>query len=774
MKLQLTAFAVIAVIAAFMPASTHAEKNDDATYGALRSRWAADVSPEIPWPEYPRPQLVRSDESGEPAWSNLNGQWDYAIVDRGSPAPASWDGKILVPFPVESQLSNVQRSVGVGRELWYRRDFDATQPTGGDRLLLHFGAVDWECEVWVNGQAFPVHRGGFDPFSIDITDHLQRRNPQEIVVRVWDPSDQGTQPIGKQRDKPGGIFYTAVTGIWQTVWLETVPASSIRSLNIVPNIHQAGFAIEAFTKGRYAPRLELRARALLGGQQVGSAAGPAHQPLLLPLATARLWSPDSPTLYDIELELLSDGAVIDRVSTYSGLREISLKPDAVGQQRIALNGEFLFLLGPLDQGWWPDGLYLAPTDEALRYDIEATKAMGFNTARKHVKIEPARWYYWADRLGLIVWQDMPSANTATFNRIIDSEETIDTAVAAQFRQELNAMVDYLRPFPSVVVWTIFNEGWGQHDSTQLQTWLMSYDPSRLVGGPSGWQDHGHGNLLDIHRYPGPAMPETIRDRALVLSEYGGIKGQLASEHYWKPDGGWGYGEDTGGDTPQSAEQARQRRYAEINEELKPLIAAGLSAAIYTQTTDVEVEINGLLTYDRAAAKFPPEWLAEQHAPLYRSYRPTTPRVLLAPGRDAPSRWQYTTNPPADGWEKSGFDDSAWNSGHAPFGDPAGELFPVNTHWVSNTLWLRREFSVDDPTAADLMVLLHNNDNVEVYLNGVLLRKTGGWSPFYRLEPALDAARKALQKGRNTIAVRCDNNSGGVRIHFLDLGLIDFR
>lgn len=746
-------------------------QSDDSTYGMLKTPWASDVSQDLPWPEYPRPQLIRDDDS----WSNLNGKWNYSITEKYSPSPKSWDGEILVPFPVESQLSGVQRSVGADRALWYQRDVDIDQAPSGARVLLHFGAVDWECEVWINGEAMPAHRGGYDPFSYDITDHIKRRNPQEIKVRVWDPTSDGEQPRGKQVNKPGGIMYTAVTGIWQTVWTETVPATSIRSAYAVADIDTSTFTIHTETSGRYSPQLTLKATARLDGRTVGTTSGPANAPLDLVVSKSKLWTPDSPTLYDIQLELISGDKIVDTVSTYSALREIGLKKDSVGQTRITLNDDFQFLLGPLDQGWWPDGLYTAPTDEALRFDIEATKEMGFNTARKHVKIEPARWYYWADKLGLLVWQDMPSANGATFNAIIKPEEQISTESAAQFRHELNAMVEYLRPFPSIVIWTIFNEGWGQHNSTNLQKWLMAYDPSRIVGGPSGWQDHGHGQLADIHRYPGPAMPETIKDRALVLSEYGGIKGQLPGNHTWDPQGGWGYGADTAAQTPEEAAEARNKRYRGINDELKSLIRAGLSAAIYTQTTDVEVEINGLLTYDRAEYKFAPEWLAKEHAPLYRiDKKQTSPRILLATSRDADSRWSYTTNKPNEGWEKTQFDDSNWNSGLAPFGDPDGELFPVNTHWVSEDIWLRRDFEFSDIKLGDLMLLIHNNDSVEVYLNGVLLRKTGGWSPFYRLEPALDEARKALKNGTNTVAVHCNNKSQGIRIHFLDLGLVDFR
>ncbi|MBK1879327.1 glycoside hydrolase family 2 protein [Pelagicoccus mobilis] len=748
-----------------------ATASDDSTYGSLKTPWAAEVSEELPWPEYPRPQLVRDSDS----WSNLNGKWNYAITEKGSPSPKSWDGEILVPFAAESQLSGVQRNVGADRELWYQRDVDIAQASNGDRVLLHFGAVDWECEVWINGEAMPVHRGGYDPFSYDITDHIKRRNPQEIKVRVWDPTSEGEQARGKQVDKPGGIMYTAVTGIWQTVWTETVPASSIRAAYTVADIETSTFTIHTETAGRYSPQLTLKATATLDGKPVGTASGPANHPLDLKVSKSKLWTPESPTLYDIQLELISSGKTVDTVSTYSALREVGLAKDSVGQTRITLNDDFQFLLGPLDQGWWPDGLYTAPTDEALRFDIEATKKMGFNTARKHVKIEPARWYYWADKLGLLVWQDMPSANGATFNSIIQAEHQISTEAAAQFRHETNAMVEYLRPFPSVIIWTIFNEGWGQHNSTNLQKWLMAYDPTRIVGGPSGWQDHGHGHLADIHRYPGPAMPDTIKDRALVLSEYGGIKGQLPGDHTWDPKGGWGYGADTAAQTPEEAAEARNERYRGINEELKPLIRAGLSAAIYTQTTDVEVEINGLLTYDRVGYKFAPEWLAKEHAPLYNiDKKQSKPRTLLPTSREASSRWSYTTNEPSEGWEQPDFDDSNWNSGLAPFGDPDGELFPVNTHWVSEHIWLRRSFEVSDAKIGDLMLQLHNNDGVEVYLNGVLLRKTGGWSPFYRLEPALEEAKKALKKGTNTIAVRCENNSQGIRIHFLDLGLVDFQ
>lgn len=751
-RLQLT-FALLLV--SILPAP--AEDRGDKVYGSMKTRWAAQVDAAKPLPDHPRPQMAR------PGWSNLNGQWDYAISKKDAAMPKTWEGKITVPFCVESQLSGVQRSVGPDQRLWYHRSFPTPELKPGQRAKLHFGAVDWEALIYVNGSIVTLHRGGYTPFHLDITDFLTKSPTQEITVSVWDPTDAGSQPRGKQSASPKGIFYTAVTGIWQTVWLEIVPRSHISDLRFTPKIDSGEITIFAEIRGQ-ADFRALEVIAYDGKQEIARGEAYYHYKkagfeTTLKIPEPKLWSPDSPHLYFLKLRLANDdGSTHDAVLSYFAMRKVSLVADAAGTPRIALNNQATFLLGPLDQGWWPDGLYTAPTDEALRSDIEATKAMGFNVARKHVKVEPARWYYWADRLGLLVWQDMPSGN-AGGNPILGAEATADPTDAKQFKTELDDVIDHLENHPCVIIWTIFNEGWGQHDSSHLIGWLEKRDPTRLSGGPSGWQDHGAGQLLDIHRYPGPSMPapDGQAKRALVLSEFGGLKLPSPATHLWRDKDNWGY--------VAARDQSDLRgRYTTLRDELQALIRAGLSAAIYTQTTDVETEINGLLSYDRQINKPGAEWIAETNAPLYKIPPASKPSVLLNTG----STWSFTTARPAENWAAPDFDDSTWKQAAAPFGDPAAK---AKTAWTSDHLWVRQTFDLADAKIHDLMLKIHNNDRARVYLNGKLVRDCGGHSPTYRLTPLGEHGAKALVPGKNTIAIEIENEK---HPHFLDAGLINYR
>ncbi|MBM3311738.1 MAG: glycoside hydrolase family 2, partial [Candidatus Aminicenantes bacterium] len=497
----------------------------------IRTRWAEDVSPGRVWPEYPRPMLVRQD------WKNLNGLWDYAITGKDASEPTSYDGRILVPFAVESSLSGVGRAVTPDQALWYKTSFDLPQDWKGRRVRLHFGAVDWDATVFVNGRRAGMHRGGYDPFTLDVSDLVLPGRPQSLVVRVWDPTDGGNsaQPRGKQVLQPGGIFYTAVTGIWQTVWLEPVPAAFLGGLETVPDVDRKAVMVTARVDGD-AGGLEVLAEVRDGGKVVATKAGRPGEGLVLSLPEPRLWGPGHPFLYDLRVILRdSQGRAVDSVESYFGLRKISVGRDAEGFNRLFLNNEPLFQIGPLDQGWWPDGLYTAPTDAALRYDLEQTRALGFNMLRKHVKVEPQRLYYWADRLGLLVWQDMPSS-------LYDRKKTDPEALAAADRQweaELKAMIDGLRNHPSIVMWVPFNEGWGQHETPRVAAWVKAYDPTRLVDNASGWTDEGAGDVRDIHSYPGPAMPPLEDRRAAVLGEFGGL-GLPVKGHLWQEEGNWGY------------------------------------------------------------------------------------------------------------------------------------------------------------------------------------------------------------------------------------------
>jgi beta-galactosidase/beta-glucuronidase len=575
--------------------------------GPLMTRWANDVSPRNAHPEYPRPQLVRKE------WQNLNGLWDYAIGPKGEGPPAAFDGKILVPFPVESALSGVMKPVGEENRLWYRRKFDVPKSWLKLRVLLHFGAVDWETTVTVNGKAVGKHSGGYDGFSFDITDVLRAKGGNEIVVSVWDPTDAGPQPRGKQVRKPGGIWYTPTSGIWQTVWLEPVNSTAIDALEIIPDVDQHQVKIEADVQAAPFSRMPegtvtLRVEVLDGDKRVGTFQEPAslvgkqrsaRVRLQVPLRNAKLWSPDSPFLYGLKLTLLDGRKRVDQVESYFGMRKVSTARDEKARYRIQLNNKPYFMLGPLDQGFWPDGLYTAPTDEALRSDIEVLKKLGFNMARKHVKVEPDRWYYWCDKLGLLVWQDMPSGDKSAEWRGpsgVDGKEIMRTGESAQiYESELRAMIDGRYNHPSIVVWVPFNEGWGQFDTVRILNLTKQLDPTRLVDGASGGNHFPAGDMLDHHQYPGPGAPSAVTDRAMVLGEFGGL-GLPIKGHTWQEEKNWGYR------SFKTSEELTDN-YVALLKKLRPMIEdAGLSAAIYTQTTDVEVEVNGLMTYDRGLVK----------------------------------------------------------------------------------------------------------------------------------------------------------------------------
>ena len=553
----------------------------------IQTRWAQQVDPSCPLPEYPRPLMVRE------SWQNLNGLWQYAIVGRGE-APSAWQGGILVPFAVESSLSGVGRTVGADSELWYSRSFTVPSKWAGKRVVLHFGAVDWQADVWVNDVKVGSHTGGYTPFSFDVTEALVK-GENSLKVRVWDPSDEGIQPRGKQVAKPRSIWYTSVTGIWQTVWMEPVPESHIVNVATTPDLDRGCFVVETSTVGGGIVEVKV----LSGGNVVSTARALGGQKAEVAVADAHLWSPDDPFLYDLEISLVQNGRTVDCVRSYAAMRKISCARDAAGILRMRLNGKDLFQYGPLDQGWWPDGLYTAPTDEALAFDIEQTKAFGFNMIRKHVKVEPARWYYHCDRLGMLVWQDMPSGEHFTdwtmTNYWSGAERTRSASSEATYRKEWSEIMDFLHSNPCIVVWVPFNEGWGQFKTAEIAEWTKDRDPSRLVNPASGGNHFlGVGDILDLHHYPDPQMYLYDAKRVTVLGEYGGI-GWPIEGHLWETGRNWGYIKFN------SAAELTDE-YVKYAEMLYGMVSRGFSAAIYTQTTDVEIEVNGLMTYDREIVK----------------------------------------------------------------------------------------------------------------------------------------------------------------------------
>ena len=583
------------------------------------TRWAREVSPKNAHPEYPRPQMVRKD------WLNLNGLWDCAITDKDASTPRQWLGKILVPFPVESALSGVMKMVGETNQLWYRRAFSVPKGWKNKRVLLHFGAVDWEAKVFINGKQLGTHRGGYDGFSFDITDALKAKGENEIVVNVWDPIDARPQPRGKQVRKPGGIWYTPTSGIWQTVWLEPVATSYIRRVKITPMLDISSVDLEPECVVSPGGETTLVRIQVFDGKKLVVGTNTSilenanlstvnwRQKTSIHIPEPKIWSPESPALYDARIAVLRSGRVVDEITSYFAMRKISMARDDQGRLRIQLNNKPCFMLGPLDQGFWPDGLYTAPTDEALRYDIEVLKKLGFNMARKHVKVEPERWYYWCDKLGLLVWQDMPSGDkSAEWHGPsgVDGKEMQRTPEsAAIYERELKALIDGRYNHPSIVVWVPFNEGWGQFDTVRVLNLTKQLDPTRLVDGASGGNHFPAGDILDHHQYPGPGAPKPVTDRAMVLGEFGGL-GLPLKGHTWQVEKNWGYR------SFKSSEELTEN-YVALLKKLQPMIEdSGLSAAIYTQTTDVEVEVNGLMTYDRAVVKMPVETVAAANKAVY--------------------------------------------------------------------------------------------------------------------------------------------------------------
>ncbi|WP_373653657.1 sugar-binding domain-containing protein [Schlesneria sp. DSM 10557] len=766
----------------------------------LMTKWAAEVSPANAHPEYPRPQLVRKD------WLNLNGLWDYSIEPKEAARPGRWQTEaILVPFPVESALSGVMELVGPEQKLWYRRTFqiprkdDAVDPAWvNQRVLLHFGAVDWETTVFVNGHEVGSHRGGYDPFSFDITSVLKPDAENELIVAVWDPSDAGYQGRGKQVQKPGGIFYTPTTGIWQTVWLEPVPQTYIRDVTIAPDLDQRQLTIQTdvvnpqpgwklgivvrsqtatggITHRRWQTDLKAPARITLSDQD--------------PNFASYIWSPSNPHLIDVHVALVEDASadllgfgqewlpkdpgvieavdpvpLADLVSSYTALRKISVGKDAHGITRILLNDKPLFQVGPLDQGFWPDGLYTAPTDEAMKFDIDQTRAYGFNLIRKHVKVEPATWYHHCDKTGMLVWQDMPSGDRSAqwdpFGKFDNQELTRSAESAADYRREWKSIIDSRRAFPCIVMWVPFNEGWGQSETVAITKWTKEYDPSRLVNCASGGNDFPVGDVIDVHRYPGPVAPVPTTERASVLGEFGGL-GLPLEGHTWQGKENWGYRnfED---------QASLTAAYLDLFDQLHPLIEKpGLSAAIYTQTTDVETEVNGLMTYDRKVLKIPVEAAAKAHAALFQPARQLN--TVVPTSRDEAVTWQYTLEKPSDGWEKPAFDATAWKSAPGGFGEKSTPSSVVRTEWKSNDIWLRRTFDLKTDPKGEIRLIMHHDEDAEVYLNGELLKKVSGYSTDYRQFRLSPQAQKALTRGTNTLAVHCKQTGGG---QYIDVGLVE--
>jgi beta-galactosidase/beta-glucuronidase len=572
----------------------------------MSTLWSNEIDQDNPHADYPRPTMERKD------WLSLNGRWYFATSGKDAGVPTDFRKIIIVPFPVESALSGISQTITRENKIWYKRTFFIPEEWSGKLVQLHFGGSDWETTVFINGKEIGKHRGGYDPFSFDISPYLDERGVQEIVISVWDPTDTYHQPRGKQKLDPSGIWYTPVSGIWQTVWIEPVNFTFVDQFKIAPEIDNSSVSIHAIVTNP-TPGDSLMASISLKGQPVSDTTFVIDQTVKISIPNQSLWSPEAPNLYDIQLSVLRKGEIIDVVSTYFGMRKIAVAEDSNGIKRLFLNNKPLFQFGLLDQGWWPNGLYTAPNDEALKSDILQTKALGYNVIRKHVKVEPERWYTHCDRLGMLVWQDMPNSDKSAIWKGpsgVDGEEIDREFISeAQYKIEYEAMVDNLFNHPSIVKWIPFNEGWGQFKTLEIYKWADALDTTRLIGGPSGGNYFPVGDTRDYHKYPGPEMPPADPGRALVLGEFGGL-GYPVEGHLWQKDKNWGY-------VNIKSQKDLIAMYIGLVEQLKPMIAKGLSAAIYTQTTDVEGEINGVMTYDRKVVKLNSKKVLKAHQELFQ-------------------------------------------------------------------------------------------------------------------------------------------------------------
>ena len=754
MKLNRTlCYGFCALIAATAYAANTNAAYKPAVTSPLMTVWGEKMTPETAWQQHPRPNLKRNN------WVNLNGMWDYAITaidakegatpsvcDWQEPAKPAWQGQILVPFAMESALSGVGRAVQPNEAIWYHRTFDVNE-LNGDRLLLHFDGVDYRSQVFVNGievSEYP-HESGILPQTIDATKAV-RPGKNELVVYVWDPTDSWMNATGKQVLKPQGIMYTACSGIWQTVWMETVPSTYVTGYNIDSDIAKGIAKVTLKTKGNL-----MGAKATItvkdeNGKKVASGKVKNwEKPVELKIKDAQLWSPDNPYLYTLDIALTSDGGT-DKVEGYFGMREIKMGKDKNGANCFFLNGEKIYMQGTLDQGWWPDGLLTPPSEEALKFDIQFLKDAGFNMMRKHIKIEPMLYYYWCDKLGIMVWQDMTSGPGNVNARY------------GSYRRELKGMMDLLQPIPSIVVWVPYNEGWGEQEAFKANAtlrWVQNYDKTRLVDGPSGWTDHGVGDTKDMHNYPGPGMFDLMPKRISVLGEFGGL-GLVIADHTWKNEGAWGYVSD------KSTEDSFAR-YTSLMTRLSRLAGKGLAASVYTQTTDVEIENNGLLTYDRKVDKYGRANLKKLHDMVYAGAENAFAEKTIM---DAELTWLYTTQTPANGWQTAEGKDG-WREGKAGFGNAVikkdNRNAKVNTEWETDNLWLRRDFEWNENlNAGDIVYLeiFYDQDPV-IYLNGVEIARYADWNGSYSpMDIDMAAFRKAIKKGKNTIAVELHNLTGG--------------
>ena len=557
----------------------------------IKTKWGKNLTPNNIWQEYPRPQLERKD------WLNLNGFWSYSITDIHSTKPEKFDEKILVPFCLESSLSGVMKSLNEKQILWYFKEFEIPKEWKDKKILLHFNAVDWKCELYLNDSRIGEHFGGYSEFYFDITRHIKEGN-NKIVLKVWDPSDKGYQPTGKQCLEPHSIWYTPISGIWQTVWLEPVSEQYIKQLEFNNDLDKKEIKINC--KLNNDEKLPVEIKIIYKEKEILQLKGNSNEEIIfkIPEEDFHPWSPNEPNIYTIKAQLFDkNNQIIDSISSYTTIRKVEQKKDENGFNRIYLNNKPLFNMGTLDQGYWPDGLYTPPSEEAMIYDINKLKELGFNTIRKHVKIEPYRYYYHCDKIGMLIWQDMPSGdrqNNKWEHHGLNAGEDVKRSEKSKndYYKEWEEIINNLKFFQCIIIWIPFNEAWGQFDTEKVVTFTNKQDPSRLINAASGGNHRICGNFLDLHNYPHPDQYLKVDNLINILGEFGGL-GLDIKGHTWKDDN-WGY------KTMKTKEEVTEKYEEYINMIINSF--KGFSAAIYTQTTDVEIEINGLITYDREQTK----------------------------------------------------------------------------------------------------------------------------------------------------------------------------
>ena len=737
--------------------------------GQIMTNWANDVTPENVWKEYPRPQMVRTD------WLNLNGLWDFEITDRDTNKIAiNYARKILVPFCVESALSGIKETITGKQQMMYRRYFTVPSNWNQKYLILHFEAVDYETKVWVDGKYVGMHKGGYDHFQFDITGFLSKEQKHEIKIVVWDPTNEGSQPIGKQALPAirNVTKYTATSGIWQTVWLEPINEVAIESIKIIPNIDNATVSLQTNMMGA-TQGAAIKIQAFDHGKEVANIMASVGELITLKLKQPKLWSPTNPFLYDLKLTLIKEGKVVDEVSSYFGMRKISMGRDQEGYMRILLNNEIIYQLGPLDQGYWPDGILTPASDQALRYDIAYLKKIGANMDRMHMKVQPERWYYHCDQLGILVWQDMVSPT-----KFIDTKSNLNPS---DFELEHNITVDQLYNHPSIIQWVLFNESWGQYDTERLTAALKAKDPTRLVINASGWHDKKVGDIRDFHDYtihPAVALVNKNDDRAMVLGEAGGID-LLIPGHLWTPDlkGGTKIKTDWSIDFKKGIVKSSDElieKYKILLDDLFQLKKYGLNAVVYTQISDVEDEISGWMTYDRKVSKLPETTFAALHEQFFK---PTmTGKFILPLSINEPQQWNYSFTAPSNDWIKN-LMLSDFKTGMAPFGIESNNVHKVNTPWNTNSLFLNKEFTLSS-VPSKLSLIACNTGITEVYINGAYVMQFNNFlknDPEVKISETIlsDEAMKLLKLGVNQLSLKFNFPSVGKPVYYYDFGIKEY-